>query len=382
MFKDLYTLILSFELVCYLISILALSWIRAKQKQTEALLRLKSSLPLIVILFSGAVLLSASVGSSDLESIHRALKRNQPEPGLILNQSMSALGVVVIVAGIVFRVVTISVQIRLGDSLKALPYWLMTLSAITSVLAGALFLVLFIDSIAVFNVSYIEQVLFFLALIVLSATAGLLLVESELKMVLVLFVLQIAGVFLAQLSAVCWKWRHESSGADSSSILDVMKESAPEFLFAYLALLGLACLLDSVGGQRSGLRYSEQIQGLISDQRILGCAAILLLVVLMGIPGFSVFQLKWQTMQALFEIHQGTSTETMAVVHAGYVGLSVMLAISSAIVTFLCGKMVMQICFTKPLARYRNITDKNMAFACYCCVIGLLLFNLGRIVSM
>jgi formate hydrogenlyase subunit 3/multisubunit Na+/H+ antiporter MnhD subunit len=161
-----------------------------------------------------------------------------------------------------------------------------------------------------------------------------------------------------------------------------MKESVPEFLFAYLALLGLACLLDSVGGQRSGLRYSEQIQGLISDQRILGCAAILLLVVLMGIPGFSVFQLKWQTMQALFEIHQGTSTETMAVVHAGYVGLSVMLAISSAIVTFLCGKMVMQICFTKPLARYRNITDKNMAFACYCCVIGLLLFNLGRIVSM
>ncbi|WP_339730242.1 proton-conducting transporter membrane subunit [uncultured Gimesia sp.] len=382
MFKDLYSLVISFELVCYLISMLTLCCIRVKQKQAETLLLLKSSLPLTLILFSGAVLLSASVGSSDLEFIHRTLERNSSSPGLVLNQSMPALGIVLIVAGAAFRMVMIPAQFRLGESLKELPYWLITASAVASVGAGALFLMLFINSIAVFNFSYSEQVLFFLALIVLSATAGLLLVETELKMVLVLLVLQITGVFFAQLSAVCWKWRHESLGADSISILDLMKESAPEYLFSYLAILGLACLLESIGGQRAEIRYPEQIQGLISDQRILGSAAVFLLVVLMGVPGLSAFQLKWQAMQALFEIHQATSAGTMAVVHAGYVGLSVLLVLSSAIVTFLCGKMIMQICFTKPLARYRDIPDKSMAFICYCCVIGLLIFNLGRFVSL
>ncbi|QDT45850.1 NADH:ubiquinone oxidoreductase subunit N [Gimesia alba] len=382
MFKDLYSLILSFELVCFLISMFALCCIRVKQKQTEALLLLKSSLPLTLILFTGAVLLSASVGSSDLGFIHRILERNKPEPGLVLKQSISALGIVLIVAGAVFRMGAIPLHFRLGESLKKLPYWLSTLSAMISVCAGAIFLILFINTIVVFNSSYTEQVLFFLAVIVLSATAGLLLIETELKMVLVLLVLQITGVFFAQLSAVCWKWRHESLGADSISILDVMRESAPEYLFSYLSILGLACLLDSMGGRRSEIRYPEQLQGLISDQRILGGVAIFFLLVLMGVPGFSAFQLKWQTMQALFEIHQGTSTETMAVVHAGYVGLSVLLAVSSAIVAFVCGKMIIQISCAKPLARYRAIPNKGMAFICYCCVIGLLMFSLGRIVSL
>ena len=382
MFKDLYSLILSFELVCYLIPMFALCGIRVRHKQAETLLLLKSSLPLTLILFTGAVLLSASAGSSDLGLIHRILERNKPEPGLVLNQSIPALGIVLIVAGTVFRMGTIPVHFKLGESLKKLPYWLITLSAIISVCAGAFFLILFINSIAVSNLAYTEQVLFFLAVIVLSVTAGLLLIETELKMILMLFVFQISGVFFAQFSAVCWKWRHESLGGNSISILDVVKESAPEYLFSYLSILGLACLLDSIGGQRSAIRYSEQIQGLISDHRMLGSVAIFLLLVLMGVPGFSVFQLKWQTMQTLFEIHQGTSANTMAVVHAGYVGLAVLLAISSAFVAFVCGKMIIQISYAKPLARYRAIPDKSMAFICLCSVIGLLIFSLGRVVNL
>lgn len=382
MFKDLFFLVLGFELVCDLISMFLLCCIRVKHKQAETLLLFKSSLPLTLILLSGAVLLSASVGSSDLESIHHALERIGSEQRLVLNHSMPVLGIILIVAGAAFRMGTLPFQFRLGEPLKALPYWLITLSAIISVCAGASFLILFSNTIAVINLSYTEQALFFIALIVLTATAGLLLVEKELKMVLVLIVLQITGVFFAQLSAVCWKWRHESLGAESISILDVMQESVPEYLLACLVVIGLACLLDSIGGRRSEIRYADQIQGLISDQRLLGAAAVLLLAVLMGVPGFSIFQMKWQTMQVLFEIHQGTSAGTMAVVHAGYLGLAVMLAISSAIVAVLCGKIIMQICFAKPLTRYRHIPQKGMAFICYCCIIGLLIFHLGKIVNL
>lgn len=382
MFKDLFFLVLGFELVCYLISLFTLCCIRVKHKRRETLLLFQSSLPLTLILLSGAVLLSASVGSSDLKTIHRALEQIGAEQPLVLNQSMSVLGIVLVLTGAAFRMVTLPVQFRFGKPLQALPYWLVTLSAIISVCAGVFFIILFMNAIVVINLSYTEQVLFFIALIGLSATAGLLLVEKELKMVLVLMVLQITGVFFAQLSAICWKWRHESLGKESISILDVMQKSAPEYLISCLVILGLACLLDSIGGRRSEIRYAEQIQGLMSDQRLLGAAAVLLLAVLMGVPGFAIFQIKWQTIQSLFEIHQGTSTGTMAVVHAGYVGLTVMLVISSAVVAFLCGKIIMQICFAKPLTRYRYIPHKSMALICYCCVIGLVVFSLGMIANL
>ncbi|MCA9015663.1 MAG: hypothetical protein KDA77_10065 [Planctomycetaceae bacterium] len=382
MFQDLFFIVLGFELVCYLISMATLCCTRVEHKQAAMLLLFKTSLPLTLMLLSGVVLLSAAAGSSDLDSIQRSLERIGPEAGLVLNHSLPFLGIVLIVAGAAFRMGTIPVQFRLREFLKELPCWQITLSTLISVCAGAFFLLLFLNSIAVINLSYAEQVLFFLSLIVLSVTSGLLLIEKDLKLVLVLLVIQMTGIFFAQLSAVCWKWRHESLGADSISILDVMQESAPEYLFSYLVIFALACLLDSMGGRRAEIRYAEQLQGLLSDQRLLAAAAVLLLAVLMGVPGFSIFQMKWQTMQSLFEIHQGTSAETMAVVHAGYVGLTVLLVFSSAIVAFLGGKLIMQICFARPLTRHRQIPDKSMAFICYGCVIGLLMFNLRWIMEL
>lgn len=382
MFNDLYFLVLGFELALYLLLWLTVCGIQVKHKKAPAFLLFKSFLPLTMILFSGVVLLSASAGSTHLESIRLSLSKVGQESGPLLNHSVPALGIVLIVTGIAFRMGAIPVNFCVSVLQKEMPYWLSTLSALISVCAGSIFLILFVNQIAVISFGYTEQILFFIALIVLASSAGLLLIEKELKVILVLIVTQITGVFFAQLSATCWKWRHESFGGESISILEMMKAFSPELIISFLAVLGLACLLDSLGDRQSEITYQDQLQGLIGDQRLLGSMAVILLATLMGFPGLSVFRMKWQTLLSLFEIHQTSSAGMMATVHSGFIGLAVVMVISSTIVVFVCAKLMIQICFTKPLTRYRHITHKRMAFICYVCVIGTLIFNLGMIVNL
>tara|TARA_R110002095_G_scaffold166683_1_gene144614 strand:- start:475 stop:1620 length:1146 start_codon:yes stop_codon:yes gene_type:complete len=380
MFNDLYFLVLAFELTLYLKLWLIVCRIPSQHKKHTALL-FKSALPLTAILFSGVVLLTASVGSSHLDSIHNSLSRVSEERGLLWNHSIAALGIVLIVTGITFRMGVIPVNFRIGALLKEMPFWLSALSALIPLCAGAVFLILFVHQIAVIYFGYTEQILFFMALIVLTSTAGLLLITQELKTTLVLIVMQIAGVFFAQLSATCWKWRHEPFGGDAISIPEMMQAFSPELIMILLAVFGLACLLDSLGDHHTEIRYQEQLQGLIGDQRFLGIAAVILLATLACFPGFAAFRMKWQTLQSLFEIHQESAAGMLATVHSGYLGLAVVMLISSTIVAFVCAKIMIQICFAKPLARYHHPIQKRMALICYCCLIGSMILNLGMMVD-
>jgi len=376
MFNDLFFLIFCFELTLYLILWLTVCQIPVKHKMDSVCLLFKSSLPLTMILFSGVVLLSASVGSAHLDSIQHYLSKASQENRSLMSHSIPALGIVLIVVGIAFRMGTIPVNFHSRGLLKAMPYWLTTLFALISVCVGSAFLILFVNKITVIDFGYTEQALFFIALIVLASTAGLLLVEKELKVTLQLMIMQITGVFFAQLSVTCWKWRHDLYGGESVSILDMMNEFSPMFLFSFLAVIGLACLLDSLGSHQSATMYPDQLQGLISDQRLLGAAALVLLATLMGFPGLSAFRLKWQVLLSLFEVHQEQSLGAMATIHTGYLGLAVLVLVSSTIVAFVCAKLMVQISFAKPLARNRLIAQKKMAFLCYCCVIASLIANL------
>ncbi len=382
MLNDLFFLVLGFELTLYLLMLLTLSRIQVEHRKRSALLFFKSTLPPTMVLFSGVALLSAATGSTQLASIQNALQRLSQESGQLLSRSLPALGIILIVTGIAFRMGAISTNFRSREILKEVPYWTSILSVLVTVCAGSTFLVLFVTQIAVIYFAYTEQVLYFIALIVLTASAGLLLIEKELKTTLVLIVMQTTGVFFAQLSAVCWKWRHASVEREAVSIQDLMYGFFPEILFSFLAILGLACLLDCLGSEKSEVRYQNQIQGLIIDQRLLGIAAVFLLAILMGFPGFSEFRMRLQTLRSLFEIHQEVSTGMMTTVHLGYLGLAVLLLISSTIVALSCAKLIIQICVTKPLTRYRQIKHKKMAFICYCWVVCLLIYNLKMITSL
>lgn len=377
MFKDLYSLAFGFELACTLISVGLLWFVRVSQRQFGALLILKSSLPVSLILFSGVVLLTAALGTSELASLQRELSRITPVPGQVMDHPVPALAMVLIVAGVTFRLAVMPLHFLLEKNLRELPCWLISLSGISVVCVVVLFLLPFINTITVVNLRYSEQILYFLGLMILIATAGLLLIERDLKRVLVLMILQLVGVLFAQLSAVCWQWRHATIQNEENSIFDVMKLSGSDYLYSLVAILGLACVLDCVGQARSTEKYPEQIQGLISDQRMLGSVLILLLLFLMGVPGFAMFEIKWQVMQTLLEIHQGSLTGTMAVLHNGYTGLSVILAISSAAVAFVCGKLIMQISFMKPLARYRELSNVRTAIVAYACALSILIFSIG-----
>jgi len=131
--------------------------------------------------FSGVLLLSASAGSTHLDSIHHYLSKIGQANGSLLDHSVPALGIVLIVTGIAFRMGTIPVNFRISVLLNEMPYWLSTLSALISVCAGSIFLILFVNQIAVISFGYTEQILFFIALIVLASSAGLLLIEKKLK---------------------------------------------------------------------------------------------------------------------------------------------------------------------------------------------------------
>lgn len=366
----------------YLILWLIVCQIPVKHKIDSAFLLFKSSLPLTIFLLSGVALLSASVGSVQLSSIQHYLSNASRDSDSLLSHSIPALAIILIMAGIVFRMVTIPANFQGRILLKAMPYWLTTLFTLISVCAGAVFLSLFVNKIAVIDLGLIEQILFFIALILLASTVGLLLMEKELKVTLILFIMQIAGIFFVQLSVACWKWRHDLLAGESVSILEMMNEFWPIFMFSFLAVAGLACLLDSLSTHQSVIIYQDQLQGLIYDQRLPGGAAMILLATLMGFPGLSVFQLKWQTLLSLFEIHQEQSTGAIATIHMGYLGLAVLLLVSFAVVAFLCAKLMIQICFARPLGRNRFIAQKRMAFIFYCCVIGSLIFNLRMIANL
>ncbi|MCH9653820.1 MAG: hypothetical protein K0U86_12235 [Planctomycetes bacterium] len=382
MFNDLFLLIFCFELTLYLILWLTVYQNPVKTKLDTAFLLFKSSLPLTMVLFSGVALLAASAGSTHLDSIQHYLSKFNQENSSLLSHSIPALGIVLIVAGIAFRMGAIPLNFNYRVLVKAMPFWMSILFTLLSVCAGSALLVLFVNNIAVSDFAFIEQILFFIALVILATTAGLLLIEKELKVILRLLIMQITGVFFAQLSVTCWKWRHDFFGGDSISILDVMNEFSPICLLSFLAVMGIACLLDSLSSHQSAIMYQNQLQGLIGDQRLLGSAALILLASLMGFPGLSAFRLKWQTTLALFEIHQEHSMTAIATIHRGYLGLAVLMLVSSTIVAFVCAKLMIQISFAKPLARNRIIEQKKMAVFCYCCVIVSLIFNLNMMVKL
>lgn len=365
-----------FELTLYLILWLMVCRAPAKHNRDSVSLLFHLSLPLTLILLSGVVLLSASVGSADLDSIQQYLSKASQEDNPLLSHSLSALGIVLIVAGIAFRMSTIPVNFYSREHLKTMPFWLSTLFTLISVGAGSTFLILFLNQIAVIHFGYTEQIIFFIALMILATTTGLLLIEKELKVTLILMIMQIVGMFFVLLSVTCWKWRYDLSGGASTSILDRMNEFSPMFFISFLAVMGLACLLDSLSSQQSEIVYQDQLQGLIGDQRLLGSAAILLLTVIMGVPGLASFQLKWQTLLSLFQVHQEQSSQALPTIHLGFLALAVLMLISCTTVAFVCGKFIIKVGFEKPLARHRILTQKRMAFFCYCCLILALLFHL------
>lgn len=381
MLNNLYFLILSFELILYLLMMLTLGCTQVEQRNESAILLLKSSLPITLVLLLGAVLLSASVGSTHLDFIHDYLQGLSLENGQTFSFILPALGIILIVVGIAFRMGVISTNFRSKRISKEVPYWILISSVLVTVCAGSFLLVIFVNQITVSYFGYTEQLLFFIALIVLCSTAGLLMVEKELKTILVLIVMQMTGVFFAQLSAMCWKWRHESIGEETLTFLEVMQAFAPNLLFSYLAVLGLACLLDCLGDHKSEIIYQDQLRGLILDQCLLGSAAIFFLCILMGFPGLSAFQMRWPTLLSLFEIHQESTLGMMATMHLGYLGLAVLIMISSAIVAFTCARMMLQICFDKPITRYRHIKHKKAAVICYFWVICLLIYNFKMIAN-
>lgn len=382
MFNNLYFLIFCFELTSYLILWLIVSQIPVKHKLDSAFRLFKSSLPLTIILLSGASLLSASAGSVYLSSIQHYLTNASSDNDSLLRQSIPALAIILIIAGMAFRMGTIPVNFQNRVLLNALPYWLTTLFTLISVCAGATFLVLFVNKITVIDLGILEQTLFFIALILLASTAGLLLIEKELKVALVLFIMQLTGVFFAQLSVACWKSRHHFTGGESVSILDMMNEFSPMTGISFLAVMGLACLLDSLRTHQTVIRYQDQLQGLIYDQRLLGGAALILLATLMGFPGLSVFQLKWRAIRSLFAIHHEQSVGAIATIHTGYLGLAVLVLVSSGVVAFVCAKLMVQISFARPLGSNRLSTQTRMTYFSYCCVIGSLIFNLRMIANL
>ncbi|WP_145232337.1 hypothetical protein [Gimesia algae] len=381
MVNDLYFLVICFELVLYLNSMLLIRGVRGIVRQAAFLQLLKSTLPLTIILLTGVVLLSTAADSSDLGVIQKNLETSGLKQASSLNDYSVMLGLILIISGAVFRVGLLPIHFQNRLLLKETSHFQAMLATLFPVAAGLFFLVLVVSQVMVVNLSSVEQLLYFLSLIILASSAGLLLVEKEWKGILHLIIIQSAGVFLALFSAVCWKWRHESFSDEPVSIQQAMRAFTPELLLIWLAVFGLACFLDGVGRRRSALVYPEQLQGFLIDQRLLGSAAVVLLALLMGIPGSAVFIMNWQAVLSLFEIHQEASKGAMAIVHTGYLGLNIVLIFSSTLVAFTCAKLILQICFAKPLTRYRQRPHRGLVLICYGCVIGALLFSLQSMVG-
>ncbi|MCA9021625.1 MAG: hypothetical protein KDA74_15860, partial [Planctomycetaceae bacterium] len=329
-------------------------------------------------------LLSTAADSTDLGRIQKNLQTMQTtglSQASLLNDYSAMLGLILIISGAVFRVGLLPFHFQNRLLLKETSHLQSIMTFLLPIAAGLSFLMLVVSQIMVANLASVEQLLFFLSLIILASSAGLLLIEKEWKGILHLLAIQSTGVFLALFSAVCWKWRHESIDAETVSIKQAMQLYLPEQCFIWLAIIGMACFLDSVGRCRSPIVFPDQLQGFLIDQRLSGSAAVILLALLMGVPGSAVFQMNWQTVLGLFEIHQEASKGTMAIVHAGYLGLCLVLIVSSTIVAFTCAKLILQISFAKPLSRHRQKPQRVLVLFCYGCVIGALLFSLQCIVK-
>ncbi|WP_417386845.1 hypothetical protein [Gimesia sp.] len=380
MANDLFFLAICFELVLCLNSLLLIRGMDRETRQAAFLQQLKSTLPLTVILLTGVVLLSTAADSTDLGRIQKNLQATGVSAASLLNDYSAMLGLILIISGAVFRVGLLPIHFQNRLLLRATSHLLSIITVLLPIAVGLCFLVLVVSQIMVANLSSVEQLLFFLSLIILASSAGLLLIEKEWKGILHLLAIQSTGVFLALFSAVCWKWRHESLDAETVSIKQAMQSYLPELCFIWLAIIGLACFLDSVGRRQSPIVFPDQLQGFFLDQRLSGSAVVILLALLMGVPGSAVFQLNWQTVLSLFEIHQEASKGTMAIVHAGYLGLCLLLIVSSTIVALTCAKLILQIGFAKPLSRHRQKPRRGLVLFCYGCVIGALLFSLQGIV--
>lgn len=381
MLNDLLFLVFGFELVLLLNSGLTLSQIQPDQRESAARLLLKTSLPLTLILLTGTTLLIAAADSTSLTEIHAYLSTITPRQGSGLEHSIPALGILMIVMGTIFRMRGIPVQLGQRALMKESRCWISTGTILLPLATGLCFLSLFASQIGVIQSAELEQIFYFSALIILMVSTGLLLVEKQLRGIFDLLMIQTTGVFLALLSGVCWRWRHVTENPEAGSILQTIQEYAPELLFSWLSIVGLAFLVDALAQQRTDIQNPVQLQGLFKDQRLAGMGAVILLATLIGFPGLPVFRLKWQTLLLLLEIHQTSMTGTMATLHTGYLGLAMVVTISAALTAFICARLLFLICFARPLARHRRLAHRGMIFACYCCVIGSLIFSLKMIVN-
>lgn len=381
MLNDLLFLVFSFELILLISSGLTLSQIRPDKRDSAARLILKTSLPIALLLLTGTIFLVAAANSTSLIEIQAYLNSITPQQSSGLSHSIPALGILLVVMGSIFRMGVIPVQFSLRSLLNESWCWVSTGTLLLPLTAGLCFLILLASQIGVIKSAELEQIFYFSALIILTVSTGLLLVEKQLRGLLDLLIIQTTGVFLALLSTVCWRWRHATGNPESGSILEIIQEYAPELLFSYITVAGLAFLVDALAQRRTEIRNPVQLQGLFSDQRLAGTAAVILLITLIGFPGLPAFRLKWQTLLLLLEIHQTSMTGTMATLHTGFLGLALVVAISSALTAFVCARLLFLIIFARPLARHRRIAHRGMIIACYCCVIGSLIFSLKMIVN-
>ncbi|QDU53445.1 proton-conducting transporter transmembrane domain-containing protein [Gimesia panareensis] len=381
MFNDLLILTIGFELILLLNCGLRLSQLCPIVRIDATRLILKTSLPLTLVLLSGTVLLIAAVGSTSLTEIHNYLDSISTTAGAGRNHSIPALGVLLILMGCVFRMGAIPIHFRLKDQQAESPCWIFIMTTLIPLLAGLSFLILFASQIGVIHSAELEQIFYYSSLIILTVSSGLLLVENQLRGIFGLLIIQITGVFVALLSAVCWRWRHETGNPESGSIQQTILEYAPELLFSCLTVAGLAFLVDGLTQLRIKIRTPDQLRGIFADQRLTGIGAAVLLLTLAGFPGLTVFRLKWQTLLLLLEIHQPSMTGTMATLHAGYLGLAIVVAVSSALTAFVCLRLLILICFAQPMMRYRQTPHRGMLIACYCCVIGTIVFSLKMMIN-
>lgn len=381
MLNDLFFLVFSFEFVLLLNTSLILYSISPARRLEAARLILKTSLPLTIMLLSGSVFLTAAIGSTDLTAIYRHLISLSNQQTIPETYSLASLGILLIVMGCIFRMGAVPVNFRQRSLLDEAPHWLATFTTLIPLNAGLCFLLAFVNQVGTIHSSDLEQILYFGALIILTVSAGLLLVEKQLQRLFELLIIQTTGIFLALLSAICWRWRHATGNPDSGSILQTIQEYTPELLLSYLTVTGLAFLVDGLSQHPAEIRDQSQLQGLISDQRLAGGVAVVLLLTLIGFPGLAVFRLKWQTLLLLLEIHQPSMTGTMATVHTGYLGLAIVLTVSSVLTAFVCTRLLVLVCFARPLTRHRRIAHRGMIIACYCCVLGLLIFSLKMLIN-
>lgn len=325
-------------------------------------------------------------GSTRLVAIYEVLRNTyQPaQPGTLPvgGSVLGVLAVVLIVAGLGFKLAAVPFHFYAPDVYEGTSAFNAGLLAITPKAAALLVLLRVVNETMVGFEAAAQQLVLIIAAITMTGGNCLALLQTNVRRLLAYSSIAHAGYMLMGVAVGFWEsWNEDISlGASPDAAISVMSLpggyfSSLLYLLAYcLATLGFFAVLVYLGRPGKQLDHIDELTGLAKSHPLLAIMAALFLFSLAGIPPLPGFWAKLSVFAAALSVRQDVPA-TLFAMHPAFVVLAVVGVVNAAIGAVVYLRLVALMFLNDPVSTARSAGGRPAYAAVACSAVLVLAFS-------